>query len=652
MTQKLDEVDVSRRDLGTLLGLLGGAAGLAALSSCTAQGAERPESTSTIGEALNGTTNINWVDTVANLRLLPGGANYVAILESYAVVSPPDGGGGLFVWSTVVAVDDGGTILNCGGLGSNQAGWRRVFTGAYNVKWFGAKGNGTGDDAPAIKAAIAAATGFGAPLGDGGTNPTAVKSGSIFVPIGMYSIQSTLTYAGPGGFTFTIRGEAGSANGGGYSTTLLWNGPTGGTMMELRAFQDSLMEDLDFDGNWNGTTGAAICVWYHSNQSYGYQGSSGCVFRKCSFLAVGGTATSQPTGHQDAVAFLVGEYTIEYQVDITKWQDCKFAPGIRTGTVTAGACWRTAQGGNTCQFGLEHCVFGGAQYGIDWQQASQSLTVDNCTFANFGVLSTNIGPDAACLRIGGGQALVRGCACQGQTSGSPARFITTGGGVGTLLVEGCGIFIDLPTDNGIIMYSGQTTLIGNGFAAGYGFNGNTNIPRIYVGDPMFQYSSGLSSVVSINNTYAFVSTGGYAPIYMQGNPVTGPSSDAFARGVMMQVYSMGDQGLTTSGQAQLAPWFGAIPSAGGRLTSSWSPSVPANGSTTTSPISTTVSPFYVPCNMGDVVSVSFSIGLPAGVILSASVSAANTVIATLVNMSGSAWNPGAGTLSFFVTRNP
>jgi hypothetical protein len=47
--------------------------------------------------------------------------------------------------------------------------------------------------------------------------------------------------------------------------------------------------------------------------------------------------------------------------------------------------------------------------------------------------------------------------------------------------------------------------------------------------------------------------------------------------------------------------------------------------------------------------VSFSQALPAGAILTAQVSAANTVAATLVNLSGSTYSPGAGTLRFAIT---
>src|SRR5258708_19155693 len=113
------EKDVSRRDLATLFGVLGGAVGFAALSGCTNEAAAaasgEPEALGKVHEALNGTSNIQWVDSLQSLRALDGScgvgcAYYVAILENYypaANGGPPDGGGGLFVWSNVSAADDG-----------------------------------------------------------------------------------------------------------------------------------------------------------------------------------------------------------------------------------------------------------------------------------------------------------------------------------------------------------------------------------------------------------------------------------------------------------------------------------------------------------------------------------------------------------------
>jgi len=63
-----------------------------------------------------------------------------------------DGGGGDFYWdSTSTETDNGGTIIKATAITTGR--WKRLFSGTVNVKWFGAKGDGT-DDAAAVNAAI------------------------------------------------------------------------------------------------------------------------------------------------------------------------------------------------------------------------------------------------------------------------------------------------------------------------------------------------------------------------------------------------------------------------------------------------------------------------------------------------------------------
>lgn len=87
-----------------------------------------------IGEnAINAIT----FDNIAQLKL-NSNIGRVDVLGYY---TKGDGGGGTFYWdSTSTEADNGGTIIQATGIITGR--WKRVFSGAVNVKWFGAKGDG------------------------------------------------------------------------------------------------------------------------------------------------------------------------------------------------------------------------------------------------------------------------------------------------------------------------------------------------------------------------------------------------------------------------------------------------------------------------------------------------------------------------------
>ena len=71
--------------------------------------------------------------------------------------APGDGGGGVFHFdSAATTPDDGGTVIAVSGLAKGR--WRRLYSGPLNVKWFGARGNGSANDHDAIQHALVAAT--------------------------------------------------------------------------------------------------------------------------------------------------------------------------------------------------------------------------------------------------------------------------------------------------------------------------------------------------------------------------------------------------------------------------------------------------------------------------------------------------------------
>lgn len=115
--------------------MLGAAAGAAALAGCdgTTEGV--------LAQALADGANVATVDVIAQLAALSGGPvshaagapPAIAIAQGYH--TPGDGGGGVFAWvEGAIAAGDGGTRFPA----ANAGAWVRLFSGALDVRWFGA----------------------------------------------------------------------------------------------------------------------------------------------------------------------------------------------------------------------------------------------------------------------------------------------------------------------------------------------------------------------------------------------------------------------------------------------------------------------------------------------------------------------------------
>lgn len=94
------------------------------------------------------------VKTIADLKAIDVATltdKQQALVAGYS--TPGDGGGGVFYYDAGASTaDNGGTIIApTAGAGR----WLRIFSGAMNVQWFGARGDNSTDDSAAIKAAIA-----------------------------------------------------------------------------------------------------------------------------------------------------------------------------------------------------------------------------------------------------------------------------------------------------------------------------------------------------------------------------------------------------------------------------------------------------------------------------------------------------------------
>jgi hypothetical protein len=93
------------------------------------------------------------VASYAALRAFAGTSKTVNV-TGYLASANPSGIAGIFTRddSDTTSADNGGTII----VASNGKRWKRVFSGPVDVRWFGAIGNGSTDDSPALVAALAA----------------------------------------------------------------------------------------------------------------------------------------------------------------------------------------------------------------------------------------------------------------------------------------------------------------------------------------------------------------------------------------------------------------------------------------------------------------------------------------------------------------
>lgn len=131
-------------------------------------------------------TTVRWVDTVIELKSIfesSGISNSqpAAVVGGYWAIG--DGGGGVFYWDTSSSAGDNGVSSTQPGTiivptGASSGRWVRIYSGPIDVRWFGARGQGTDfDDSPAINQAVSVA-------GD--------SRAAVFIPRGVYRLDAAL----------------------------------------------------------------------------------------------------------------------------------------------------------------------------------------------------------------------------------------------------------------------------------------------------------------------------------------------------------------------------------------------------------------------------------------------------------------------------
>lgn len=140
----------------------------------------------TAGGVLVDTGNFLAVTDVASLAALPVTsltAGRQALVAGYA--SAGDGGGGVFRLSNTSDTAVAGMVV-----ASPTAGWqwKRVYSGAVNVRWFGAKGDGATNDETAIETAWAFVNSVtnGYYFASAGLSTWEIQGAALYFPAGKY----------------------------------------------------------------------------------------------------------------------------------------------------------------------------------------------------------------------------------------------------------------------------------------------------------------------------------------------------------------------------------------------------------------------------------------------------------------------------------
>ncbi|MCD9022696.1 glycoside hydrolase family 55 protein [Cohnella silvisoli] len=254
--------------------------------------------------------------------------NIVVSLAGYYAVN--DGGGGLFYWdSGATEADNNGTvIIPASNPGSGR--WRRTLTDKdYNVKWFGAKGDGTNDDTAAIQSAI---------------NSLPARGGTVYFPGGVYSITSTITVGnGDGGTNFSTKngvkliGEGGAfgVDDPNMRPTVLMCNATMPAAIDVRGrISDVHIENIHIRCILNATVGIKLTA------------VSGTQMRNVKILhytevglfIIGGNApvgnynifnefdnVNVASTHNNSIClYMDGNYAVQNDTWITSWRNCRF----------------------------------------------------------------------------------------------------------------------------------------------------------------------------------------------------------------------------------------------------------------------------------------------------------------------------------------
>ena len=463
-----------------------------------------------------------------------------------------------------------GTVLpstGCGLVeGISQATARGNCEYAYNVKAYGAKGNGRTDDTAAIQELIDHLDAYGSPA----------QSYTIFFPSGTYRITKPLVYYGTP--TYHIRFEG--AVGGGANATgsaIKWDGDSQEPMFITMGGYGVEFDNLDFNANISARFGVLVTADNTTNTTLGTNVSPGTVTVKPGSMAgiAVGRYLGVGRGRNAEVVYVRATTNTTFTATFTKRHDSTTPVGAGAAggggsgfvtfrdvqiygvpapaaagfchsspaTCTAGVAWGNVTDGDTDQTSeltFYHISVTGAASVADAAIAclnnvgnSKNMAVYYSDISNF-----HIGVDggAGTVLIDGAQFAANTVADVWAASGATvtvvgtesedkpgAQFVVGGSNPSApsnLNVIGTSWQSAASPSDYVISYGGSMTLIGNSF---YNLRAPGSVAKIRIEGSPITSAKSVTTVFSSGNWYENASASDYAPFYDGSNNKLLPS---------------------------------------------------------------------------------------------------------------------------------
>lgn len=275
------------------------------------------------------------------------------------------------------------------------------------------------------------------------------RNAYIYVPITLdtgWYVDELTGYIGNPGASLQLIGEAPAGRGGIDGSVLFYDGPAGGTLIDLQALNGSCIRNITFHGNRKASKLVhSRQYWNVPNASQA--GSSGVAIIDCSF--------HEPENEYDSIMFAAGQDDDPpntLQTSEHRFYRCFFS-GIDLGPGLTRQGWgfKALQAGNTKNFSFENCTFNQCYRGIEANSGDVFIKEIN---------AANIGYDRGdgALFYGGANTLtIQGGAMENGNPGYAAKILLAGQGT---VVDVSNFYFagTTPGDDYVMSLNGPTTI--------------------------------------------------------------------------------------------------------------------------------------------------------------------------------------------------